>query len=57
MKDIDLIPMFELIVDLHYDKDLPLILKMMVQKLLYKAKKSKTKSIIHFVFEIYMKIN
>jgi hypothetical protein len=39
VKDIDLIPMFELIVDLRYDKDLPLILKMMVQKLLYKAKK------------------
>ncbi len=37
VKDIDLIPIFELIVDLHYDINLQLIVKMKVQNLFYKA--------------------
>jgi hypothetical protein len=39
VRDIDLIPMFELIVDLHYDKVVQLFVKMRVQNLLYKAKR------------------
>jgi hypothetical protein len=41
VKDIDLILMFELIDDLHYDKVLQLIVKMMIQNLLYTAKRKK----------------